>query len=143
MRGSASNGGDLHIHQNGPQKAHPSSECGDFDDRHFGSAGGKLTQSMKGVAIGGGSQRKYSIQEDFEIPQRGPAGGGAPSGFLSKIHMAMGGGDDLPKAVEAKQRGMSDVDSCNLLALTDNTSNMIDLQLQKMKSSHAKASQGD
>jgi hypothetical protein len=53
--------------------------------------------------------------------------------------MAMGGGDDMPKAFEGKQRGMSDVDSCNLLALTDNTSSMIDLQLQKMKSSHARA----
>lgn len=102
--------GDLLVQQNGPKKTH--SVCGEFEQRDFGS---------ERAAAG----RKYSSQEDADIPQRNfnPQ----PSGFLSKMQLALGATDDLSKAVEAKKRGMSDVDSCNLLALQDNTTNMIDL----------------
>lgn len=46
--------------------------------------------------------------------------------------------------VEVKHRGMSDVDDTNIKVISDNMTNMIDLQLQKMKSNTlTKSSGGD
>lgn len=51
----------------------------------------------------------------------------------------------MPAMVQTKARGMSDVDGSNLITLKNNMSNMIELQLQRMKSTQgvkATSSQG-
>ena len=65
--------------------------------------------------------------------------GDAKPSFLLTLQSSLSGGSpsDLVR-VDSKQRGMSDVDSTNIMALKDNTSSMIDLSLSRIKSTHSK-----
>jgi len=58
--------------------------------------------------------------------------------LFASITAAIGVEGEDPYKIEAKKRGMSDVDDTNIKQLKDNTSNMIQTQLQKMMSSISK-----
>lgn len=60
-----------------------------------------------------------------------------PMGAFAALS-GMSNDDDAKYRVEAKRRGMSDVDDTNIKQLQENTTNMIQAQLSRMASTNAK-----